>query len=246
MLLGALVDAGASLAVAAAAVETLGRGDVRLAWVRVERQELGAIRIRLRAPSGTPMVGSWEQVRRLVEHAAVPDDVRDLAVATMTTLVAAVADELGRDPDDLELPQVTMLDHVAATLAVASAISQLGIQATHVHGALAIGHGTWTPLLGPASALPDVVVENLTIGLETTPGPRPDVAWTTRLGAAWLTTLGASTVSDTDEARGPATSIGFGAAAHEDDHDGILRATLHRLDRTSPHDRDTAVPMHAR
>lgn len=234
MLLGALVDAGASLSDAAAAVETLGRGDVRLAWVRVERQGLAAMRISVRAPAETPEVDTWDQVRHLVEHSAAADDVRDLALATMTTLVTEVAAALGRDLEDLHLPQVVMLDQVALTMAVASALHQLKISAVRVHGDLAIGSGTFTPLLGPETPLPDPVVTALTQGMRTSPGDRPDVSWTSRLGAAWLVTLGAESTEDGAAPAGPAFSLGFGAAAHDGDHDGILRATLHRLDRTQP------------
>lgn len=227
LLLGALLDAGAPAPAISRSVATLGGGDVRMSWARVERDGQAAMVVDVRAPDATPAVGSWRRVHGLLAHVAADDAVRDLALAAMTRHVEGLAHVEGVPADELVLPEYGMLDDLAISVAVATALVALGVTRTVVAGDVPVGSGSLVPVVGNVQELPDPVVCHLLGDLPTVPGPTADALVTSRLGAAWLATLGA-TVGVAPEV--PDGVVGRGASHRGVGHDGTLRVMLHAPD----------------
>ena len=90
MLLGALVGAGADLAVLQAAVDALGTEPVRLTARPVTRAGLAATQVEVAAPA-SDVRRTWPDVRALLEGADLADPVRDLALDVFARLARAEA-----------------------------------------------------------------------------------------------------------------------------------------------------------
>ena len=90
MLLGALVGAGADLAVLQAAVDALGTEPVRLTARPVTRAGLAATQVEVAAPA-SDVRRTWPDVRALIEGADLADPVRDRALDVFARLARAEA-----------------------------------------------------------------------------------------------------------------------------------------------------------
>ncbi len=187
MLLGALVDAGASLEVVEAAVRTLGGGAVKMTWAHVVRGEHQAFSVRVRAPEDTPDVHRWEQVERLLQFVAVDDAVRDMALEVTRALFTAEARVAGVELDDLDLPPVGVLDAAANILGACAAIHDLGISTLDV-APIGVGEGTASTFMGDLE-LPAPAVRALLADFALVSRPA-DRELTTAPAAAILHVLG--------------------------------------------------------
>lgn len=161
-LLGALVDAGASVEAVEGAVRTLGEGDVRLALGRVRRGGLSAVTVRVRAPQGTPPANRWSAVRGIIDGAGLAPAVRAPARAAFAALVAAAARTAGTEPDEHDLHPVRALDDLAGIVAVCAALDDLGLEEVTC-GPVTVGTGLLDTAQGPRP-VPDPVAAVLLRG----------------------------------------------------------------------------------
>lgn len=196
-LLGALVEAGASLEAVEAAVATLGRGDVRL---QVHATDAGSA-VRIHAPQGAPTMETWEELRPRVELLAVDEIVVQRALLVLDTLFAGRAMVHGGSPADLEVDPFSGPDDLAAAVALAAATTSLGVGEVRV-SELGVGSGTMRTVEGEVE-LPGPVVAALVRDARTT---QLDVTAEVvdPVGAAYVvactTDVHEVTQTDTDEA----------------------------------------------
>ena len=220
MLLGALVDAGASMERVEAAVATLGGGAVRLAWGRVPRGDTTACSVRVRAPEWTPDVPSWTRMREVLTYAALEDTVRDHALEAVRRLVSAEAASGGLAIEDLDMSQVGVLDTMALVVAVCTCVHELALDRITI-GPIGLGSGTVDTLAGPI-AVPSPAVDHLLVGFTTRPLPDAAEA-TTATGACLVSTLAERGMADPPAEVG---RVGVGAGPRDDGGARVLRVLL--------------------
>lgn len=187
-LLGALIDAGASVEAVEAAVETLGVGPVRLALGRVRRGGEAGLSVRVRAPVETPPVRSWRQVLRLAEFVALPDPVRDRTRRVLGRIATATGELLGEDPEAVDLHQLDALEMLSDVVAVVAALDDLGVESVTV-GPVGVGTGELETAFGMVP-LPGPLVQRLLAGFELQRHPVA-TELTTATGAGLLAELAA-------------------------------------------------------
>lgn len=185
-LLGALMDAGASVEGVEVAVGSLGSGDVRLTVGRLRRGGLPVVAARVRAPQGTPRADRLGTVRAILDGAALPDPVRQTAGSVLAALVGARARVAGTSPRDLDLHPVRTLDDLAGIVAVCTAVHHLGLEEITC-GPVSVGIGL-AEAAGGVRPVPGPVVTALLAGF-----PRREVPLAAELvtppGAALLAGL---------------------------------------------------------
>ena len=140
MLLGALVGAGADLAVVQAAVDSLGVEPVRLSAAAVTRGGLAATKVDVAAPP-TDVRRTWPAIRELLSAAALPEPVRDPALDVFERLARAEAAAHGTSPDEVHFHEIGALDSLADIVGTCAALHHLGITDVHA-SAVALGSGT--------------------------------------------------------------------------------------------------------
>jgi uncharacterized protein (TIGR00299 family) protein len=125
MLLGALVDAGANLAMVQAAVDAVLPGTVHLEAATVTRAGLRALKVDVRVVRDDHAHRTWRDIRTMIGGAAVDDAVRTTAMSAFTRLAEAEATVHGIDVDDVHFHEVGSWDSIADVVGVASAVHQL-------------------------------------------------------------------------------------------------------------------------
>lgn len=136
-LLGALIEAGASLEEVDAAVAALGRGEVRL---QVQASAAGST-LRIRAPHGAPVHETWERLRPRIELLAVDEEIAARTLAVLDALFAARAAVHGVQPHEVDVDPFSGPDDLADAVALAAAVHSLGVDRI---AATVVGHGTGT------------------------------------------------------------------------------------------------------
>lgn len=220
MLLGALIDAGASVERVEAAVRTLGVGAVRLAWARVQRDDAPACAVRVRAPVETPDVPTWARVREVLAYAALADPVRDCALEAVRRLVSAEAEVAGITVEELDLSPVGVLDTMASIVAVCASVHELGIDSVTI-GPIGVGSGKLDTLAGPMP-VPAPAVVHLLAPFELAAHPVA-AELTDAVGAALVATLARP---GSAEAPAHLQRVGVGAGSRLEDHEAVLRVLL--------------------
>lgn len=160
-LLGALVEAGASLEAIDAAVAALGKGEVRL---QVQAAAAGSS-LRVRAPHGAPTHETWRDLRPRVALLALDDAIADRALGLLDALFAARADVHGVAPQDVDVDPFSGTDDLANAVALSAAVSSLGADRV-VATAVGYGSGTLRTIEGDV-ALPGPVAARLLADLPT-------------------------------------------------------------------------------
>ncbi|MEN3307678.1 MAG: pyridinium-3,5-bisthiocarboxylic acid mononucleotide nickel chelatase [Micromonosporaceae bacterium] len=117
MLLGALVDAGVPLAVLQSTVDALGVGALTLDAGVASRHGLGASQVRVRTSSRDQPHRRLSDIRALLGAAALPEPVRELALAAFELLGAAEAAVHRIEPDRVHFHEVGALDALADVVA---------------------------------------------------------------------------------------------------------------------------------
>lgn len=219
-LLGALVDAGASIEEVEHAVRTLGVGRVRLAWARVPRRDMSACAVRVRAPEQTPDLPTWDRIQQVLTYAALADPVRDHALEAVRRLVTAEADVAGVEVDDLQVSPVGALDMLANVVGVCAAIHELGLTDITI-GPVGVGTGTADTFAGPVE-VPTAAVRRLLEGYELAPQPVA-AELTSATGAALVATF---THGGTAPPHDPAGRTGLGAGDRSALPDAVVRVQL--------------------
>jgi len=128
MLLGALLDAGASLDAVRGGLARLGVDGLTVAVERVVRHGIGAARVRVTAPEAQGVHRDWAAVRGLLEHAALPPRAAALAHDAFRRLAEAEGRIHGVQPERVHFHEVGAADAIADVCGVALALDDLGVE----------------------------------------------------------------------------------------------------------------------
>ncbi|MGW1786380.1 nickel pincer cofactor biosynthesis protein LarC [Streptomyces sp. NPDC002143] len=139
MLLGALLDAGASLTVVRDAVEAVAPGGVRLRVESVRRCGLAATKAHVDTVADPPH-RTWRSIRALLAKASLPEPVRDRAQSVFASLARAEAAVHGVAAEEVHFHEVGALDAIADVVGVCAAFHDLGV-ATATATPLVLGSG---------------------------------------------------------------------------------------------------------
>lgn len=235
MWLGALVSAGASLEGIQNAVDTLGVGNVRVSFARVDRGGERAVAVRVRAPEETPPVQSLGQITNILEYTALDEPVRRRAVSIFTRLAEAEAFLRRRSADEIVFHEVGTLDTLADVVGVTWAMEQLGIEAVTC-GPIATGSGVVETARGRRN-LPDPLVVSLLDGFHLVPS-EVTAELVTPTGAALVAEYARPVRSAPDL---EVEQVGVGAGHHHHEHPSVLR-----LEVGVAHQAVTGRPLNAR
>jgi uncharacterized protein (TIGR00299 family) protein len=230
MLLGALLDAGASLDAVRAAVRAVAPDAVRLDVGPTTRAGLRANRLTVTSLVADPPVRRRRDVLGALDAAALAPAVRDAARAVFETLADAEARVHGISADDVHFHEVGAWDAIADVVGTCAALTDLGVTAV-VASELALGSGTVRTAHGELP-VPVPAVLDLTTGLPVVAGGVGEL--TTPTGAALVRTLA------TDLGPLPRLTIeavGIGAGSRDrPDRANVVRVVLGRPTRTGPPD----------
>ena len=138
MLLGALIDAGASLAVVQSAVDAVAGGSVRVRVREVSRAGLRALKAEVEALGDDPPHRTWRDVREMLKKAGA---VTGQATAVFRRLAEAEARVHGVQPDDVHFHEVGALDAIADVVGCCVALADLGVTTVSA-GPVALGSGS--------------------------------------------------------------------------------------------------------
>jgi pyridinium-3,5-bisthiocarboxylic acid mononucleotide nickel chelatase len=140
MLLGALIDAGANLAVVQEAVDAVIADSVRLASTPVTRAGQHASRISVEVIAHDVPVRAWRAVKDLIAKADLAVPIRDRALATFGRLAEVEARVHNLPPEEVHFHEVGALDSIADIVGVAAALHSLEIDSISA-SAVAVGSG---------------------------------------------------------------------------------------------------------
>jgi uncharacterized protein (TIGR00299 family) protein len=144
MLLGALLDAGASVEAVTAAIATLGVEPIEIRPVPVRRHGLRATKADVRVHD-TAVSRTLGDVVGLVAAAALAPSVAAFAQDVFRLLSTAEASVHGQDAESVHLHEVGALDSIADVIGCAAALDALGLlepRARVVVSSIALGSGT--------------------------------------------------------------------------------------------------------
>src|SRR5215216_1969357 len=191
MILGALVDAGVSLALIQDAVAQLGIEDVRITSQPASAGAVRGTRV-LVEPVGAQPSRDWRTIRLLLEDSALPPPVRDAALTIFAALAAAEAEAHGQPVEQVHFHEVGGVDAIVDIVGACAALHALGIEHIASHP-VAVGSG-WVrsdhgllPVPAPATA---ILLAQKAVPVQPDPPGDPQVAeLLTPTGAAILGAL---------------------------------------------------------
>jgi pyridinium-3,5-bisthiocarboxylic acid mononucleotide nickel chelatase len=185
MLLGALLDAGADLAMVQAAVDAVVPGAVSVGTTGVTRAGLRATKAEVGVTTADQPHRTWTSIRTMLDQADLPGPVRDRAAAVFGRLAEAEARVHGIDPAQVHFHEVGALDSIADVVGVAAALHDLQV-ATVSAGPVAVGSGTVRTAHG-VLPVPVPAVAQLARDWRVTAGGQGEL--TTPTGMALVVTL---------------------------------------------------------
>jgi pyridinium-3,5-bisthiocarboxylic acid mononucleotide nickel chelatase len=229
MLVAALVDAGAPLAVLQGAVDAVIPGSVRLAATPASRAGMRATKVDVHLTRPDQEQRSGREIQALLEQADLATPVREQAQRVFQRLAGAEARVHGVAPDEVHFHEAGAWDSIADVVAACAALDGLGVTSMSC-SAVALGSGR---IAGSHGDLPVPVpaVLDMSAGWRVLSGGEGELA--TPTGMALLTAL-------SQESRDlPAMSVrtvGVGAgAADVPGRPNVVRVVLgDRTDRTDP------------
>ncbi|HEY6682950.1 MAG TPA: nickel pincer cofactor biosynthesis protein LarC [Propionibacteriaceae bacterium] len=140
MLLGALIDAGADLAVVQSAVDAVIGESVRLGCDSVTRAGQHANRLSVDVITRDVAVREWRAIAQLIATADLAAPIRDRALACFGRLAEAEAKVHHLRQDQVHFHEVGALDSIADIVGVAAALHVLHIERISA-SAVAVGSG---------------------------------------------------------------------------------------------------------
>lgn len=185
MLLGALIDAGADLAAAQQAVDTVIPHSVRLTSTPVTRAGQHATRVSVQVVTHDVPTRSWRTIQDLIATADLPALTRDRALATFGRLADAEGRVHHLPPNQVHFHEVGALDSIADIVGVCAALHFLQVDSISANAA-AVGSGRIEGAHGDM-AVPVPAVVELAVGWKILAGGSGEL--TTPTGMALLSTL---------------------------------------------------------
>lgn len=142
MLLGALLDAGASIDVVREAVGAVATEGITIEVEKVRRAGLSALKAHV-GTAETHHHRGWGEVRTLIEQAGpgLTSEARARALRVFELLARAEGRAHAMSPEDVHFHEVGALDAIADVVGVCAALESLGIDRVH-SSAVALGSGT--------------------------------------------------------------------------------------------------------
>jgi len=239
MLLGAMLDAGASLDAVVAAVEAVLPGTVRLELGEVRRAGMRAAKLDVVVLVEDQHHRDWTTIRGLLLSAALAEPVRERALAVFGALAAAEGRAHGIDPEQVHFHEVGAWDSIADIVGVCAAVHDLGLASLSC-GPVGLGSGTVRAAHGEVPVPVPAVLE-LASGWPVLAGGTGELA--TPTGMALLAAL--ATPQPTIPA-GVVQRVGIGAGTRDDpQRANIVRVVLGRFDSPLVEDREPAVVLAA-
>lgn len=237
MLLGALLDAGASLDAVRRAIAAVVPDSVDLTATGVTRAGLSATKADVALTVDDPPHRTWRTVRDMLTRADLIDRVRRDALAVFDRLARAEAQVHAVDPEDIHFHEVGALDSIADVVGVCAALADLQVERVTA-GPVAVGSGRVRAAHGEIP-VPVPAVARLAVGWAVTGGGDGELA--TPTGMALIAALA------TPAATLPSMVVrGLGAGAGTRDFPNranVTRVILGDLDQ--PGDGTTAVVLEA-
>ncbi len=185
MLLGALLDAGASLDAVRSAVGAVVPGEVAVRTSTVTRAGLRALKVDVESLGEGHPHRSWTRIRTLLASAALPTAVREPALAVFARLADAEGRVHGIPPDDVAFHEVGSWDAIADIVGVCAALADLGVGRVTA-SPVAVGSGRVHAAHGDLPVPPPAVLE-LARGWQVLAGGEGELA--TPTGMALLRAL---------------------------------------------------------
>ncbi|WP_353510329.1 nickel pincer cofactor biosynthesis protein LarC [Intrasporangium sp.] len=220
MLLGALVDAGASLDVVRSAVEAVIPGTVRITAADTTRAGMRALKVGIELARPDQPHRPWAEIRRLLASADLGDAIGRQAHSAFEALARVEARVHGVPVDDVRFHEVGAWDSIADVVGVCAAVEDLGVSEVVV-SAIAVGSGSVHGSHGRV-AVPVPAVLGLTVGWVVEAVGDGELA--TPTGVALLTTIAT--------AQGPlprmeVAAVGIGAGTRDvDDRANVSRVVV--------------------
>jgi uncharacterized protein (TIGR00299 family) protein len=220
MILGALVDLGASVDGVRAALRSLAVRGWTLTAREIERCALRATKVDVEIPAHGHGRG-WAELREIVEGSSLSPRVRERSLAVFRRLIEAEARVHGRSPEEVHLHEAGGTDAIVDVVGACVALDLLRVDRIVVStlttgfGEIRCAHGTY-PIPAPATAA-------LLQGVPATAG---------EIGFERLTPTGAAILVTLADAWGSMPpmrplAVGYGAGTHDaGSTPNMLRMTL--------------------
>lgn len=186
MVLGALLDVGALEGDVRRALAGLGLTGWRLALRRERRQGFCGLRALVEVDETSHPARHFGDVQALLASAALPEGVRQRALAVFAALFRAEAAVHGEAPERVHLHEAGAVDAVVDIVGSCAALDSLGVERV-ICGPVAVGRGSVQAAHGLLPVPPPAVAELLR-GVPLA-GHAADGEMTTPTGAALLVTL---------------------------------------------------------
>jgi pyridinium-3,5-bisthiocarboxylic acid mononucleotide nickel chelatase len=220
MLLAALVDAGAPLAVLQGAVDAVIPGSVRLASALVSRAGMRATKVDVHRLGQDQAHRRWLDIQALLEQADLAVQVKEQARRVFGRLAEAEARVHGVAADEVHFHEVGAWDSIADVVAVCAALDWLGVT-TMSCSAVALGSGRVATSHGDLPVPVPAVLE-MSAGWRVLSGGQGELA--TPTGMALLTAL-AQESCDLPAMSVRAVGVGAGTA-DVPGHPNVVRVVL--------------------
>jgi pyridinium-3,5-bisthiocarboxylic acid mononucleotide nickel chelatase len=185
MLLAALVDAGAPLAILQGAVDAVMPASIRLASTLVSRAGMRATKVDVLSTVEDQAHRSWRDIQGLLERADLAVQVREQARRVFQRLAEAEARVHGVVADEVHFHEAGSWDSIADVVAVCAALDWLGVTSVSC-SAVALGSGRVTTSHGDLPVPVPAVLE-MSAGWRVLSGGEGELA--TPTGMALLTAL---------------------------------------------------------
>jgi pyridinium-3,5-bisthiocarboxylic acid mononucleotide nickel chelatase len=185
MLLAALVDAGAPLAILQGAVDAVMPESIRLASTLVSRAGMRATKVDVQATAKDQAHRSWRDIQALLERAELAAQVREQARRVFQRLAEAEARVHGIAADEVHFHEAGGLDSIADVVGACAALDCLGVTSMSC-SAVAVGSGRVATSHGDLPVPVPAVLE-MAAGWRVLSGGEGELA--TPTGMALLTAL---------------------------------------------------------